>query len=99
MDVLGFLGFWVAVLILIGVSLLDTLTGGMSWFFAAAMFTYFRQQIRKKFEMKNETIDVATDYLLWLCCPCCSTVQEARQTLEISAKLVMPEEGKEAEAA
>jgi len=49
MDVLGFLGFWIAVLILIGVSLLDTLTGGISWLFAAAVFTYFRQQIRKKF--------------------------------------------------
>jgi len=99
MDVLGFLGFWIAVLILIGVSLLDTLTGGISWFFAAAMFTYFRQQIRKKFEMKNETADVAKDYLLWLCCPCCSTVQEARQTREMPAKLAMPESGKETEVA
>jgi len=99
MDVLGFLGFWIAVLILIGVSLLDTLTGGISWLFAAAMFTYFRQQIRKKFEMKNETIDVAKDYLLWLCCPCCSAVQEARQTLEMPAKLVMSTSDKEPEAA
>jgi len=99
MDVVGLIGFWVGLTICIGTIFLDTLTGGISWFFMAAVFTYFRQQIRKQFEMKNETTDLAIDYALWLCCPCCSVVQQARQALEVPEKIIESSGEKNPEAA
>jgi len=88
MGVLGLIGFWMGLLLWVCAVFLDSLTGGISWLFMAAVFTYFRQQIRKKFEMKNETTDMVTDYALWVFCPCCSIVQEARQAQEVPTKIV-----------
>jgi len=74
------LGIWILI------TALSMLTGGISWILLAGLFAYFRQQMRKKLDMQNEGMDCFCDYCLWLWCPCCTIVQEARQAFEVPVK-------------
>lgn len=43
-----------------------------------ALFTYFRQQLREKLQMKTGAVELAKDFFSWCCCSCCAVAQEAR---------------------
>lgn len=94
MQSLGMLSFWMAVGLFMFTILADTFTGGaVMWIVLAVVFTYYRQEIRKKFTMKNDGEDQVKDFGMWCCCACCAIAQEARHF-----KLAPKMEGKEAAA-
>lgn len=87
MDMLGFVNFWVALLIFCGVILLNTVPGGiLLWFVASLLWMSYRQQLRKQFEMPHNTWNTyVSDCALYCCCWPCAISQEARH-IEEAAK-------------
>jgi len=51
-----------------------------------ALAVYNRQLLRKRFQLPKHPCSMLEDCFVWLCCPCCAVVQEARQvdTLVVS---------------
>lgn len=87
MSAAGLLSFWVAVVLFLGIQLMQSAVQGLVvWAVAAMIFTYFRQQLRTAFALKNDGDDQVKDFALWCCCFCCALVQEARQ-VKLAAKL------------
>lgn len=84
MDMMGFVSFWVALLIFCGVILLNTVPGGiLLWFVASLLWMSYRQQLRKKFDMPHSNFSTyAGDWALYCCCWPCTIAQEARHIEE-----------------
>jgi len=82
LSLMGLLGFWVAFGAFIGLDFVAGVSaeGGIFLHLAlAVMLTYYRQDLRKAFDMKRQGgITYAEDCLLYLCCLCCTVTQEAR---------------------
>lgn len=86
-SMLQLLGFWVAFWMFIGWMALDHVTGGLViWMFFAIFLTFFRQQIRDKFDMeKGSHQSMAWDFVSYCCCAPCAICQEARH-IELACK-------------
>mmetsp|Transcript_13920 Transcript_13920/g.24344 ORF Transcript_13920/g.24344 Transcript_13920/m.24344 type:complete len:375 (-) Transcript_13920:58-1182(-) len=84
MDMMGFVSFWVALLIFCGVILLNTVPGGiLLWLVASLLWMSYRQQLRKKFDMPHSNFGTyAGDWVLYCCCWPCTIAQEARHIEE-----------------
>mmetsp|Transcript_29846 Transcript_29846/g.47689 ORF Transcript_29846/g.47689 Transcript_29846/m.47689 type:complete len:573 (+) Transcript_29846:22-1740(+) len=73
-------GFWIALIMVLGMQLLLTITLGLAWILVVAVAVYFRQRIRQTYGLPYCTGEVlAWDCLFWCCCPWCTVAQEARQ--------------------
>eukprot|EP00435_Cladocopium_sp_Y103_P067388 s61_g30.t1 len=86
MKAAGVMSFWTGVLIFFVVSNLrmwaqdyGPILGLSAWLCSTLIFTYYRQQLRQIFSIKNDTMDKLKDFSLWCCCCCCAAAQEARQ--------------------
>ncbi|CAL1141505.1 unnamed protein product [Cladocopium goreaui] len=86
MKAAGVMSFWTGVLIFFVVSNLrmwaqdyGPILGLSAWICSTLIFTYYRQQLRQIFSIKNDTMDKLKDFSLWCCCCCCAAAQEARQ--------------------
>lgn len=74
--------FFVFCAVLGGLSLLCLypLAGGVAWFAFATLGMYYRQQIRQKYDLENDTApSYIEDFCVWCCCAFCALCQEARQ--------------------
>lgn len=77
---LGDVPFWPAVMLMCGLIALS----GISYYVSAVVFIVIavmnRQKIRRVYGMPHGTCSTCTkDCLVWSCCPCCATMQEAMQ--------------------
>merc|ERR550537_1909894 len=79
MDSVKLVGFWVAIALFMTLEILDMMTGITMWILVAVFFAYYRQELRKKLNMKNDSEDAIKDFAMWCCCACCAITQEARQ--------------------
>jgi len=77
LNALGLLSFWLAIGMWIG--LMALVTCGVPWLLIALVFVYFRQKMRTKLNLKNDTGTMGCDWLMWSFCCCCAAVQEARE--------------------
>lgn len=86
MDMLGILSFWVGLLVFCGLVLLNTVPGGLLlWLIASLLWMSFRQQLRMKFDMEQNTLRTFVgDCALYCCCWPCAIAQEARHIEEAS---------------
>eukprot|EP00403_Amphidinium_massartii_P016089 CAMPEP_0178428014 /NCGR_PEP_ID=MMETSP0689_2-20121128/30050_1 /TAXON_ID=160604 /ORGANISM="Amphidinium massartii, Strain CS-259" /LENGTH=349 /DNA_ID=CAMNT_0020049755 /DNA_START=45 /DNA_END=1094 /DNA_ORIENTATION=+ len=76
--------FWTAIVTLIILEILAPLTGGLSMLIMFVIFVYMRQRIRGVFgHARGNCYTLSVDCLAWCCCPCCSTVQEAREVEKV----------------
>jgi len=83
MRMLGELTFISAIAIWLGVEVLGAILGGIfGWLMLAAVGMMYRQKIRKAFGMPSSTYLMSLDFASWLCCMCCTIVQETRQVEE-----------------
>jgi len=85
MDMLGILGFWVALMLFCGLVLLNTVPAGglLLWLIASLLWMSFRQQLRLKFDMEQNTLKTFVgDCALYCCCWPCAIAQEARHIEE-----------------
>lgn len=71
--------FWVALIIVAGLMGLTRLTFGFSSAVLFFMAIYYRQQLRKQYELHNGGPSTVWDFLAWSCCTPCAIAQEARQ--------------------
>lgn len=71
--------FWVALVIISLLVAMYELTAGVSALVFLCMAVYCRQQIRKKYGLEQGGSTIVLDCLSWICCPCCTIAQEARQ--------------------
>mmetsp|Transcript_93317 Transcript_93317/g.200260 ORF Transcript_93317/g.200260 Transcript_93317/m.200260 type:complete len:306 (+) Transcript_93317:99-1016(+) len=84
MQSIGVVTFWVGIALFMFTVILDTFTGGiLMWIVIAVIFTYYRQELRKKFSMKNEGEDQFKDFCMWCCCGVCAIAQEARHVKDL----------------
>lgn len=75
-------GFWSALLTAAFLLALSGPTSGLCGLIMLIVFTYRRQQIRKKYNFESGTVGtMCTDCLAWCCCCYCAALQEARQVL------------------
>lgn len=72
-------GFWTALIFVAVLDGLSPLTYGVTGFAFLCFAVYARQQLRKKYGYERGPKTVFFDCLSWICCPCCSIAQEARQ--------------------
>eukprot|EP00913_Durusdinium_trenchii_P010667 g10007.t1 len=86
MKAAGLLGFWTALLLFMLVAHLRAaaqdygpMMGLAAWLCSTAFFTYYRQQLRALFSIKNDTMDKVKDFTMWCCCCFCAAAQEARE--------------------
>jgi len=78
------LPYWKAFFLFFTLGLLHIYTWGISSLMIVAMGVYYRQQLRKRFELESGSgSSIAQDILAWFCCLCCAIVQEARETKEV----------------
>lgn len=77
------LPFWVGFSLLTFFQLLGALGLGVASLFAVFTMVYFRQQVRKMFNINPCTCRTLTlDCMAYMCCSVCAMVQEARQVEE-----------------
>jgi Cys-rich protein (TIGR01571 family) len=86
MDMLGIVSYWVGLSVFCGLVLLTTVPGGLLlWIVASLLWMSFRQQLRMKFDMEQNTLRTfAGDCLLYCCCWPFAIAQEARHIEEAS---------------
>lgn len=79
--VMGFVGFWVALALFIGLDFLGTITGEVFVYIALAIIlAYWRQEMRLAFNMRRQGgVTYVEDCMLYFWCLCCTVTQEARQ--------------------
>jgi len=83
------LAFWPAIFITALLSATASITYGATIPILLLIVVYCRQRIRLAYGLPSGTCGVlAWDCCLWLCCPCCAIVQEARQVEYVQSKLV-----------
>mmetsp|Transcript_119089 Transcript_119089/g.167449 ORF Transcript_119089/g.167449 Transcript_119089/m.167449 type:complete len:264 (+) Transcript_119089:75-866(+) len=82
----GIMSFWSGVLLFFVIYHIrwwaqdyGLILGLLAWLCATLVFTYYRQQLREIFSIKNDTMDKVKDFSLWCCCCFCAAAQEARQ--------------------
>eukprot|EP00747_Dinoflagellata_sp_TGD_P195716 gnl/TRDRNA2_/TRDRNA2_64809_c0_seq1.p1 gnl/TRDRNA2_/TRDRNA2_64809_c0~~gnl/TRDRNA2_/TRDRNA2_64809_c0_seq1.p1 ORF type:complete len:299 (+),score=49.54 gnl/TRDRNA2_/TRDRNA2_64809_c0_seq1:93-989(+) len=92
LEMVGLLSFWGALTIMIGLTILNAVTGGVLIYIVIVVVSMmYRQKIREKFNIQNgDTCTYTTDFFTYLCCCCCATAQEAR-VLEAAAKAGHPQ--------
>lgn len=71
--------FWIALIIVTGLIGLTRLTFGFTSALLFCMAIYYRQQLRKQYELHNGGPSCVWDILAWMCCAPCAIAQEARQ--------------------
>jgi Cys-rich protein (TIGR01571 family) len=82
----GFLAFWTAAGIMIGLGAASPLTSGLTILLALIMAVYYRQKLRSEFGMVSGSVkSYAEDIAAYAFCPCLAVVQEARQLEEAYA--------------
>jgi Cys-rich protein (TIGR01571 family) len=79
MRMLGFLDFFSALGLVIGMTLIGFLTFGMGFFVLLGVMVIYRQRLQAKFNIRS---DSTQDVLSYMFCPWCSIAQEARQVEE-----------------
>lgn len=78
--------FWGALLFMLFMNIISPLTFGISLVVALCVAIYFRQRMRRTFNLSpGEPKTVFLDTLLWCCCPFCALMQETRQVEKQSA--------------
>lgn len=82
MRMAGFMNFFSALALVIGCTLLGSLTLGVGFVFLFGLCVRFRLQMRKQFGIRSGLCGVYTDVLAYIFCPWCSIAQEARQVEE-----------------
>jgi len=79
----GFLGFWAAFGLIIGVQFVNLFTLGFLSLAVLILLIFYRQKQRQMFQMENGTCgSYLEDCLTYSCCGCCAIVQEARHIEE-----------------
>lgn len=78
MRLVGFYGFWTAVLLCAFLSSAAQATAGLTALLFVGIATQRRQELRKLFNISSGGSTLATDCLTYLCCSCCAIIQEAR---------------------
>lgn len=87
----GVFRYWPAVLLMLFLSFMIPLTFMVSFVGAIVALTFFRQRLRVKYKLHNgDATSVITDCLVWLCCPLCAAVQEAREVEDARRVNEMP---------
>lgn len=77
---MGFMQFWPALGLYLGLSVLDTVVMGWAGLVLVAVCIYYRQKLRERFGMPHGSCgSIFGDCLTYLCCSCCAIIQEARQ--------------------
>lgn len=71
--------FWIALIIVTGLIGLSRLSFGFTSALLFCMNIYYRQQLRKQYELHNGGPSCVWDFLAWSCCAPCAIAQEARQ--------------------
>jgi len=71
--------FWVALIIVTCLMGFGQLTFGATTFMLTVLGIYFRQQMRKQYNMEASGTTLLFDILAWFLCPFCAVAQEARQ--------------------
>lgn len=78
--------FWTAFFLMLILYVIGPLTFGISLIAALCIAIYFRQRMRRIFNLSpGEPLTVFYDTLLWCCCPFCALMQEARQVEKAQA--------------
>merc|ERR1719263_2268082 len=88
----GLLKFWVAFGIYLGMDFVGGLIGdSFFWLLIAIVCAGYRQELRIKFNMKNQGgMTYVQDCLLYCCCTVCALTQEARQVEDACSKVGEP---------
>merc|ERR1712032_817553 len=77
---MGFLGFWIAFIIIFGIELAASTTGDFAiWVVLAIVCAAMRQDMRAVYGMDKGGWTYLEDFFLYCCCSCCTIIQEARQ--------------------
>eukprot|EP00747_Dinoflagellata_sp_TGD_P068034 gnl/TRDRNA2_/TRDRNA2_155536_c0_seq3.p1 gnl/TRDRNA2_/TRDRNA2_155536_c0~~gnl/TRDRNA2_/TRDRNA2_155536_c0_seq3.p1 ORF type:complete len:115 (-),score=18.14 gnl/TRDRNA2_/TRDRNA2_155536_c0_seq3:396-740(-) len=81
MSMAGLLSFWSAFTIIMGLGILNAITGGiMMYIVMMVVCTMYRQQIRTKFGIEHDEKHIYVyDFLSYAFCFCCAIAQDARQ--------------------
>jgi Cys-rich protein (TIGR01571 family) len=79
MRMAGFLNFFSALGLVIGMTLIGFLTFGMGFFVLLGVMVMYRQRLQAKFNIRRNS---TKDLLSLMFCPWCSIAQEARQVEE-----------------
>lgn len=74
-----FLNFWVALLIMAGLTALDFLGYGLPGLLALLVAVFYRQKLRTKYGLEGGAMSLVWDILAWCCCAPCAAAQEAKQ--------------------
>lgn len=83
------LAFWPALFITALLSATAAISFGLTIPILFLLVLYCRQRIRMAYGLPTGTCSVlAWDCCLWMCCPCCAIVQEARQVEYVESGLV-----------
>lgn len=83
------LAYWPALFITALLSATATITFGTTMPILLLIVVHCRQRIRVAYGLPSGTFSaLAWDCCLWLCCPCCAIVQEARQVEYVESRLV-----------
>jgi Cys-rich protein (TIGR01571 family) len=86
MDMLGIVSFWAGLLMFCSLILLISVPGGLLlWLVASLLWMSFRQQLRLKFDMEQNTFKTLfSDCMIYCCCWPFAIAQEARHIEEAS---------------
>jgi len=72
-----------ALMLFVGLVVLDVVCAGLSLVVLLGFLVYYRQQIRKKFGIQSgDVFTITQDCLAYTLCSCCAIMQEARQLEE-----------------
>jgi len=85
MRMAGFLNFFAALAIAVGLAVLGSFSLGMGFFALVGVCVHYRRRMRAKYDIHSHfcgSSSELTDVLAYLFCPWCSIVQEARQMEE-----------------
>jgi len=82
MRMAGFMNFFSALALVVGCTVLGSLTLGVGFLCVLGVCARFRLHMRKQFDIRSGLFGVYTDVLAYVFCPWCSIVQEARQVEE-----------------
>lgn len=80
-QLMGFMGFWMAFTICFGITLSASTTGDFAiWVVLAIVCAAMRQEMRTAYGMHRQGgWTYMEDFILYCCCACCTVIQEARQ--------------------
>jgi len=83
MRMAGFMNFFSALALVVGLTVLGSITLGLGFVATIAVCVHFRHRMRHKYDIRSQLCgSYATDVLSFVFCPWCSIVQEARQIEE-----------------